>query len=242
MMLLPIFLMTVANFFPSQKELLLGGLLEKYTFLPFPNYSTRTGILLEMTVFLFGLTYKTRKERLENERIRQRNIELENTRLEQEEQLSAQRAKRHEERNQWTDLLLHAEAEKQALLEKLAKNGSHPPENGQAAPHPFFVKLEKTIEANYADPKFGIEPLAEALNVSRATLFRQLKELGANAPAEIIRDFRLQKAADLLTARPELNVAQVADACGFEDSGHFIKLFSKKYGKTPLQWRKNNLS
>ncbi|MCB0521116.1 MAG: helix-turn-helix domain-containing protein [Lewinellaceae bacterium] len=240
LMLVPILFTTVSNFSPKEKVVFMGGMLEKYAALPFPNYTARTGILLEMLVFLIGLNYKTWLERKEAEKTSDEKRQLEEQRKKLVASMAEQRKLRHEEHNQWANLLLHAELEKQALLEKLnGSNGSS--DNGRAAGigHPFLQQLENVLETHFADSRFGTEAFAAAMNRSRATLFRQLRELGANAPSELLRDFRLQKAATLLQSHPDLGVSQIAEACGFEDSSHFIKLFSKKYGKTPLQWRKN---
>lgn len=240
LMLVPILFTTVFNFFPREKVVFMGGLMEKYAALPFPNYTARTGVLLEMLVFFVGLNYKTWLERKESTKIRAEKLELEEQRKSLEASMTEQRKLRHEERNQWTSLLLHAELEKQALLEKINDtNGTAENSRSTGIDHPFLAQLETVLETHFADSSFGTEALAAAMNKSRATLFRQLRELGADAPSELLRDFRLQKSATMLRSHPGLGVAQIAEACGFEDSSHFIKLFSKKYGKTPLQWRKN---
>lgn len=84
-----------------------------------------------------------------------------------------------------------------------------------------------------------VKDIAEACYVSVSTLERSFYLKLHVSPSEYIRKIRLANAAMLLQ-----NGASVTYAChqsGFGDCSKFIQLFKKQYGKTPLQWKKNDL-
>ena len=58
---------------------------------------------------------------------------------------------------------------------------------------------------------------------------------------EFINDCRLPYAARLLTARPDLSIAEVAEASGFARAATFTDNFKKRYALTPNQYRAQNL-
>ncbi len=57
---------------------------------------------------------------------------------------------------------------------------------------------------------------------------------------EYIISKRCDMAAQLLITNPELNVIEVAEKCGFNNSANFNKAFKKKIGVTPSEYRKIN--
>jgi signal transduction histidine kinase/DNA-binding response OmpR family regulator len=99
----------------------------------------------------------------------------------------------------------------------------------------FIHKVRDLIEANLGDSQFGVEQLAEQMFLSRSQLFRKLKALTGVSPSEVISDFRLEKAARLITMRAE-TVSQISYAVGFNDQSYFAKRFRKKFGMSPSQY------
>jgi AraC-like DNA-binding protein len=78
--------------------------------------------------------------------------------------------------------------------------------------------------------------LARAAGVTRAHLSRVfVRELGA-APAEALRQIRLDHAARLL-ARSGTSVAEAARSAGFTDPFHFSRAFRAAYGRSPRAFR-----
>lgn len=67
-----------------------------------------------------------------------------------------------------------------------------------------------------------------------SNLFR--KETGASI-SEFLSMLRVERACQLL-AHSALSVQQVAVACGFSDAAYFCRLFKRRTGKTPSQWRR----
>ena len=91
-----------------------------------------------------------------------------------------------------------------------------------------------------ANPKadLSLTALCAKFNTNRTTLANTIKELTGLSPAQYVLSERLgQTRPELLfTAIP---VAEVAEKYGFDDPNYYIRAFKKKYGTTPLQYRKN---
>lgn len=99
----------------------------------------------------------------------------------------------------------------------------------------FLRTVRSQIEQHYADPGFNVEQLAEELNVSSVQLRRKLKALTNQTVIEFIRNYRLEKAAELL-ARRAGSVSEIALQLGFESLPNFSKVFQEKYGRKPSEW------
>jgi len=82
----------------------------------------------------------------------------------------------------------------------------------------------------------SISELAAAHFISPATLTRWFRKYIHSSPREYLESIRLSHASSLLTGG-----AAVTDACiasGFGDCSHFITLFKRKFGVTPMQYKK----
>lgn len=105
----------------------------------------------------------------------------------------------------------------------------------------FIRKAQETIYKNLSDSRFGVENLAEEMNLSRAQLFRKFKALVGTSPSEFINDIRLQRAADLIIAKTD-TIAQISYAVGFNEQSYFANRFRKKYGMSPSEYGTTNLN
>ena len=82
------------------------------------------------------------------------------------------------------------------------------------------------------DPLLKGPFLARKIGLSESQLYRKLKALTGKSTALFIRHIRLQKARQML-ANEELNVSEVAYACGFSDPAWFSRVFKEEYGISP---------
>lgn len=105
-------------------------------------------------------------------------------------------------------------------------------------PHPmemlqdgWLKELYKVLETHLDNPSLGVEWLAAKMGMSRKTLLRKVQMLTKLSPNELIRQYRLRKAADLL--RLGHSVAQTAYAVGFETPTYFGQCFKELFGTTP---------
>jgi signal transduction histidine kinase/ligand-binding sensor domain-containing protein/DNA-binding response OmpR family regulator len=99
----------------------------------------------------------------------------------------------------------------------------------------FLKRVAEAVEANLGDEAFSVERLAEAVGVSRSQLHRQLRALAGQAPSDLIRTLRLERAAHLLAARAG-TVSEIAYAVGFKSVGHFSDRFVDVYGCRPSSY------
>jgi AraC-like DNA-binding protein len=99
----------------------------------------------------------------------------------------------------------------------------------------FLFGLRDAVESRLSDPDFGVEQLAEVACLSRTQLFRKLNALAGTSPSEFIKDLRLKRAADLLSAKAD-TVTQIGYQVGFRDQSYFTKCFKKQFGVTPSEY------
>jgi AraC-like DNA-binding protein/tetratricopeptide (TPR) repeat protein len=96
----------------------------------------------------------------------------------------------------------------------------------------FIDRLTEIIEANLQNDQFGASELARALNVSRSTLHRKVKESTKLSISQFICQLRLKKALTLLR-ETSLTISETAYECGFNSVTYFTKCFHDYYGYSP---------
>ena len=98
-------------------------------------------------------------------------------------------------------------------------------------PDPFLQRIYNLLDQHLDDPSISVEWLADELAMSRKTLYRKVHSLIQLPPADLIRQYRLRRAAELLYAGR--NVTETADLVGFGSPSHFSIAFKEFYRKTP---------
>jgi signal transduction histidine kinase/DNA-binding response OmpR family regulator/ligand-binding sensor domain-containing protein len=106
-----------------------------------------------------------------------------------------------------------------------------------SADEQFLQKVKAIILAHLDDEKLSVEAVAGEVGMSRSQLFRKVTALTGSSVNELIRSFRLQKAAQLLDKKwgP---VSQVAYEVGFSNLSYFSKCFKEQYGVLPSEYPK----
>lgn len=100
----------------------------------------------------------------------------------------------------------------------------------------FLEQVLALLEENFPDSQFGVPEMQEFLAMSKTQLHRKLKALTNEAPGELLRNFRLKRAAQLLTQKAD-NVTQIAYSVGFNNLSYFAKCFKELYGVTPSSYQ-----
>lgn len=96
------------------------------------------------------------------------------------------------------------------------------------------------IEEHYGDPDMNLQLLAEHCRVSPANLSKIFRET-MNAPiTQYISDFRLERARQRIQAEEGETIADIAQQCGFNDYPYFSKIFKKRFGMAPLEYKELN--
>lgn len=103
----------------------------------------------------------------------------------------------------------------------------------------FIGKLMQIIERRMADASFDVLDLVEEIGMSRSVLYKKVQSLTNYAVADLIKEVRLQKAAQLLQDT-SFNINEITCMVGFNNRKHFSKAFKKKYDRTPSQFAKEN--
>ncbi|WP_288429373.1 helix-turn-helix domain-containing protein [uncultured Spirosoma sp.] len=100
----------------------------------------------------------------------------------------------------------------------------------------FMDQLQAVLAQHISDPRFGVEELASALQLSRVQLYRKVKALTGFTVTELLRTYRLGQARQQL--RTTASVADVAEAVGFESTSYFSRCFREQYGLTPTAYQR----
>ena len=104
----------------------------------------------------------------------------------------------------------------------------------------FLKKIINTIEKNISDSSFGVEELSKNIGMSSSHFYRKLKQLTGQAPNLYLRNFRLQKAAELLRANKNLHATEVMYQIGISSPSYFSTSFKKLHGLSPSEFVKNS--
>jgi CheY-like chemotaxis protein len=104
----------------------------------------------------------------------------------------------------------------------------------QSADAAFVERVFAAIEAHVGDVDFTVAQLADGVGVSQSQLKRKLRAVADQSPVELIRTYRLERAAKLLGGRAG-TVSEVAYEVGFSSVSYFSKVFREHTGKLPSQ-------
>ncbi len=99
----------------------------------------------------------------------------------------------------------------------------------------FLEQVLDLLETHFSDTDFGVPQMQEALAMSKTQLHRKLKYLTDEAPGELLRNFRLKRAAQLLSQKAD-SVTQIAYKVGFNNLSYFAKCFKEIYGVPPSSY------
>ena len=97
-----------------------------------------------------------------------------------------------------------------------------------------IAQIMKYIRENYKT--VTLDSLAGEFYLSKPYLSKYIKEKSGHTFGENVKQIRLAKAGALLR-NGNMKVERVAEAAGYQNVEHFNRLFKKKYGCTPVQYR-----
>jgi AraC-like DNA-binding protein len=130
---------------------------------------------------------------------------------------------------------LHAYLE--LLLIQLARLYPNTPVATEESGWPFqLYQLETLVENHYREHQ-PTSFYANALHLTPKYLNELCKQNLGKTTTDLLRERLTLEAKRLLTHSPHLNIAQVAQALGFEDNSYFSRFFKKQAGITPEQFR-----
>lgn len=100
----------------------------------------------------------------------------------------------------------------------------------------FLRRLRFLLEENLSDETLGVEEFAQRMFISRSQLHRKLKAIAGQSVTDFIRDYRLDRAMQLLK-NGEGFVNEVASEVGFGNEKYFSTAFKEKFGVSPSKVR-----
>lgn len=100
----------------------------------------------------------------------------------------------------------------------------------------IFINAKKTLIKLSNEPQVALDEVANALGISTRQLTRVFARYGLS-PIKWLWDYRLDKAHNLIKENPKLTITEVALNTGFNDSSHFSRAFSRKFGIPPSKVR-----
>lgn len=110
-----------------------------------------------------------------------------------------------------------------ALLKDLAREES------------IRARVEAGLMPGLHKGEASIDAIASELGMSRATLYRRLKQEGTTF-AEVADELRCRMASDYLAAR-KVSVNEAAYLVGFSEASSFVRAFRRWTGQTPAEYR-----
>lgn len=100
-------------------------------------------------------------------------------------------------------------------------------------------RLQPVLEALGHRPAhaWDVDSLAALIGVTPQHLGRLFRRSLGQPPLEYLARLRLNRALQLLVERPDLRVHEVGAAVGYPDPNYFIRLFRRREGRTPGEFR-----
>ena len=99
-------------------------------------------------------------------------------------------------------------------------------------------EMASYIFCHYAEP-LTLTEIAASGHVSRSKCCLIFKKYLGESPIDFVNSYRLEKSCQLLRNTPQ-SITEIALRCGFSHPGYYTKLFSRKYGCTPSEYRKTS--
>lgn len=108
---------------------------------------------------------------------------------------------------------------------------------------PLYLKyvnpVVKEIET-YFNTELTVQELSQQVYITPQYLSRLFGRFLGCSVYEYLTNYRITKAKEFLLTKPRMEVQDVAQQVGFLDTSHFISMFKKITGFTPLEFRKLN--
>lgn len=97
-------------------------------------------------------------------------------------------------------------------------------------------QMLRFIQEHYSSD-ITVADIAGSATISESECLRCFRSIIGAAPVQYLKQFRVQRAAELLRSSRE-GVAEIGGLCGFQDASYFSKTFRELKGCTPTEYRR----
>ncbi|WP_443688602.1 two-component regulator propeller domain-containing protein [Paraprevotella xylaniphila] len=102
----------------------------------------------------------------------------------------------------------------------------------------FMDKLLDLLKKNYSNAEYGVDEFSVDMGISRSLLYKKTQELTGTAIGELLRNYRLNIAKEILISKTghTLNISEIAYQVGFNDPKYFTRCFTKHFNVPPSKF------
>lgn len=123
----------------------------------------------------------------------------------------------------------------QQIFEHVDTESADYAENGRDTER--IRQIMEYIQKHYAE-KITLEDLAEQIHLCRSESCRLFKRYMNESMFDYLLGYRIERSLELLK-QSGLDVTQIAGQVGFANPGYYSRIFKRKMGCTPLEYRKS---
>jgi AraC family transcriptional regulator len=105
---------------------------------------------------------------------------------------------------------------------------------------PWQERRAKELLAARLDGEITLHDLARETGLSRSHFARAFKVTTGQPPHRWLMAKRIERAQEFL-GNPILPLAEIANLCGFASQSHFTRVFTKAIGRSPGDWRREQV-
>jgi len=100
----------------------------------------------------------------------------------------------------------------------------------------FIKEFLQVVERNLDREDLGSTFVASQMAMSSRQFYRKFKEISGVPPSDLIKKYRMEKAAKLLL-NEDLSIQDVIQDVGISSRSYFYKEFTRRFGMTPKDYR-----
>ncbi len=96
-------------------------------------------------------------------------------------------------------------------------------------------QMLRFVEEHYSE-ELSVERIADCVALSESACLRSFRQLLGTTPIQYVKQYRIEKAAELLLST-SMKAGEIGAECGFADTSYFTKTFRELKHCTPREYR-----